>query len=32
MLAPVTGQLVAELAGGARSSMDLAPLAPARFM
>ena len=31
MLAPVTGKLVAELAGGAPSSMDLAPFAPARF-
>lgn len=31
MLAPVTGKLVAELAGGARSSIDLAPFAPVRF-
>jgi D-amino-acid dehydrogenase len=32
MLAPVTGKVVAELAGGAHTSMDLAPLTPARFM
>lgn len=30
-LAPVTGRLVAELAGGATPSIDLAPLSPARF-
>ena len=30
-LAPVTGKLVAELAGGAQPSLDLAPLSPGRF-
>jgi D-amino-acid dehydrogenase len=30
-LGPVTGQLVAELAGGRRPSLDLTPLSPARF-
>ena len=30
-LGPVTGRLVAELAGGARPSLDLAPLSPSRF-
>jgi D-amino-acid dehydrogenase len=30
-LGPVTGRLVCELAGGARPSIDLAPLAPQRF-
>jgi D-amino-acid dehydrogenase len=30
-LGPVTGRLVAELAGGARPSVDLGPLSPVRF-
>jgi glycine/D-amino acid oxidase-like deaminating enzyme len=30
-LGPVTGLLVAELAGGATPSVDIAPLSPARF-
>jgi D-amino-acid dehydrogenase len=30
-LGPVTGRLVAELAGGVRPSVDLAPLSPARW-
>ncbi len=30
-LGPVTGRLVAELAGGRRPSLDLAPLSPTRF-
>jgi glycine/D-amino acid oxidase-like deaminating enzyme len=30
-LGPVTGQLVAELAGSARPSVDLARLSPVRF-
>jgi D-amino-acid dehydrogenase len=30
-LGPVTGQLVAELAAGARPSLDLRPLSPVRF-
>jgi len=30
-LGPVTGQLAAELAGGARPSLDLGPLSPVRF-
>jgi len=30
-LGPVTGKLVAELAGGRRPTLDLAPLSPARF-
>ena len=30
-LAPGTGRLVAELAGGATPSLDLAPFAPSRF-
>ena len=30
-LGPVTGKLVAELAGGATPSLDLAPLSPRRF-
>ena len=30
-LGPITGKLVAELAGGQRPSLDLTPLSPARF-
>jgi D-amino-acid dehydrogenase len=30
-LGPVTGKLVAELAGGRPPSLDLAPLSPVRF-
>jgi len=30
-LGPITGKLVAELAGGRRPSLDLTPLSPARF-
>lgn len=30
-LAPVTGQLVAEIAGGTSPSLDLSPLSPSRF-
>jgi len=30
-LGPVTGRLVAEIAGGRRPSLDLAPLSPLRF-
>ena len=30
-LAPITGKLVAELAGGRPPSLDLTPLSPSRF-
>jgi D-amino-acid dehydrogenase len=30
-LGPATGRLVAELAGGGRTSQDLRPFSPARF-